>query len=612
MRKLLLASLVCFSWALTTVAQEECPPLRLRARVYPSAKRGVWAGHRAKVSVMVQSQEAVEDLAFKMELPAGLSVVKAISRPFPKTRTQPEVVQNADGTTAIYWLGVDFPHDKGSMRLFSAKLAVDACAPQTLAVTALAYLANATDLTAYCAEPLAKPAILRVRYPGVSNGRLHKHASSTPVTCAPTPAPSVNPTTPFVPLALGQRCLQAGRLAPFEDRRLSAHSDVKIERRTISDSREKRRRLGTPVVITNPTDCYNYCSLNGGEPAPFFFNWNTATDQCFCCGGECTLTFDPDFESLKLFLLLPLLPQLHQRSCPRTCPRNCPARAPQHFPLKAPRCFPRSCRPRTLRCFPYSCRPRTPRSCPPRTLRCCPRSCLRICPRSYRASSLRKTLQCFLPQHPRSCLLKTPRSCRPKTLRCCPHSYLLKILRSCRPRTLRGFLPQRPRICPRSCRPKAPRCFLPQRPRICSQNRPARAPRVSPRLRPPIRHRRCPARAPQGFLLKALQCFPRQQIHPPRQTHLRRRQPSLPPALRPALQPVLQREQHLLRRHLDDLVRPPYMIYLTDRSAITFYLCSPSTYSFVHTQAYQRWTRSTIRWKSFPQILTFKYQPEYL
>jgi len=94
-----------------------------------------------------------------MELPAGLSVVKTAARPFPKTKTQPEVVQNADGTTAIYWLGVDFIHPKGSMRHFSAKVTVDACASDTLAVTALAYLVNATDLTAYCAEPLAEPAI---------------------------------------------------------------------------------------------------------------------------------------------------------------------------------------------------------------------------------------------------------------------------------------------------------------------------------------------------------------------------------------------------------------------------------------------------------------------
>lgn len=111
-----------------------------------------------------------------MELPAGLSVVKT-SRPFPKAKAQPEVVQNADGTTAIYWLGDDFTHNQGSTRRFSAKVTVDACAPETLAVTALAYPVNATDLTAYCAEPLAEPAILRVRYPGVKKGQLGNRAS---------------------------------------------------------------------------------------------------------------------------------------------------------------------------------------------------------------------------------------------------------------------------------------------------------------------------------------------------------------------------------------------------------------------------------------------------
>jgi hypothetical protein len=62
---------------------------------------------------------------------------------------------------------------------------------------------------------LSKPVILRVK-------PLPKTFRSKPVTCAPTPAPSVNPAVPFVPYGLGQRCLEAGRLVPFSNRRLSA------------------------------------------------------------------------------------------------------------------------------------------------------------------------------------------------------------------------------------------------------------------------------------------------------------------------------------------------------------------------------------------------------
>lgn len=343
MRKLLLASLMGAAWVLTTAAQEECPRLRLAAKVHPNAKRGILAGRgQAKVTVLVQSKEPVEDLAFKMELPAGLSVVKTAIRPFPKTKTQLEVVQNADGTTAVYWLGVDFPHAKGSTRRFSAKVAVDACAPDTLAVAALAYHVNATDLNAYCAEPLAEPAILRVRYPGVKNGRLGKHGSPTLVTCAPTPAPSVNPATPFVPFGLGQRCLEAGRLAPFEDRRLSAYPDVKIQRNTISDKHVERRGLGAAVVISTPSDCYTYCSLNGGEPTPFFFNWNTVTDQCFCCGEECTLTFDPDFNAFQVVLAVSSAPTRSPSAIPTASPSSSPSSSPSLSPSSSPSASPSS------------------------------------------------------------------------------------------------------------------------------------------------------------------------------------------------------------------------------------------------------------------------------
>ena len=67
MRKLFLSLLMGVAWVLmTAVAQEESPRLRLAAKVHPKANAGVLAGRgRAKITVMVESKECVEDLAFE-------------------------------------------------------------------------------------------------------------------------------------------------------------------------------------------------------------------------------------------------------------------------------------------------------------------------------------------------------------------------------------------------------------------------------------------------------------------------------------------------------------------------------------------------------------------
>ena len=99
---------------------------------------------------------------------------------------------------------------------------------------------------------------------------------------------------------MGQRCLQAGRLAPFDQgRRLSGQNDVVEEPYSITDTRNEHRGLDA-VAIEAPMECYTYCSVYGNEPTPFFFNWNTATNQCFCCGAQCTLILDPDFNAYKV------------------------------------------------------------------------------------------------------------------------------------------------------------------------------------------------------------------------------------------------------------------------------------------------------------------------
>lgn len=60
------------------------------------------------------------------------------------------------------------------------------------------------------------------------------------LTCRPTPAPQVNPAAPYVEYP-GQRCLQAGRLAPFDNTR-------------------RQRQLA--VTINNPNECSTYVSVS--------------------------------------------------------------------------------------------------------------------------------------------------------------------------------------------------------------------------------------------------------------------------------------------------------------------------------------------------------------
>jgi len=160
---------------------------------------------------------------------------------------------------------------------------------ETLTIDAFAYLVNATAASCITST---NSAILSVRYPK------HKNAA----TCAPTPAPSVNPAQPFVLFREGQRCSEAGRLAPFEDRRLSLSSGHGVDGPAQRHSGDRDLQS-----IDSPEACYAYCSLNAGEETPFFFNWNTATSQCFCCGSVCTpFIFDPDYNVYEV--LLPTTP----------------------------------------------------------------------------------------------------------------------------------------------------------------------------------------------------------------------------------------------------------------------------------------------------------------
>jgi len=78
----------------------------------------------------------------------------------------------------------------------------------------------------------------------------------------PTPAPTPTPTGPFYPYADNQRCLEG---------ELALQSIASVEA------------------------CWNYCSLYGGTPTPFYFAYSAVTEECYCCGATCTLFYDPGF-----------------------------------------------------------------------------------------------------------------------------------------------------------------------------------------------------------------------------------------------------------------------------------------------------------------------------
>jgi len=246
----------------------------------------------------MRGQGPARDAAFKLEFPNGLAVLQTRTRPSSKAVADPTIVQNGDGSTAIYWTDMAFYKTKSFKRTFQAKVIVDECAPDVLAVTALAYLVNTTDMTPYCTESLAAPASVHVRYPRTKKAGLGKQALKGHATCAPTPAPTVNPATPFSLYAPGQRGVPS-RLAPFEDRRLVDHIRLDEEQDMIRKVPDGTRALQASASIATPSECFSYCSLNGDVSAPFFFSWNTVTSQCFCCSGDCTLILDGSVDTYQ-------------------------------------------------------------------------------------------------------------------------------------------------------------------------------------------------------------------------------------------------------------------------------------------------------------------------
>jgi hypothetical protein len=324
----LFVALLGFASIFTTVSQG-CPRLSLTANVRPNPRRGIVAGKgMAKITVTLRSKDPVDNVEFQLNLPDGLSVERTAMRPSSKPYTPPKIVEDADGVTAISWQGLAFTKRKGGKRRFRVKVKADQCASETLAVDAFAYLMNATDTS--CMTPLGNPAIVKVRY-------LKRNKDAT---CAPTSAPTVNPTQPFVLLGEGLRFSQGERLAPFEDRRLSLHTGINRHKGIVARYHPEDRQLQS---IDTPEACYVYCSLNGGEEVPFLFSWNTVTSQCFCCAGVCTpLIVDPDYNVYEALLPRTLPPtSVPPATAPPTAPppptpTASPTPGPTRTPTQAP------------------------------------------------------------------------------------------------------------------------------------------------------------------------------------------------------------------------------------------------------------------------------------
>ncbi|TFJ81147.1 hypothetical protein NSK_007493 [Nannochloropsis salina CCMP1776] len=323
---ILLVALLGLASIFTTVSQD-CPGLFLKAKVRPSVRRGILAGKgHAKIAVTLTSKGPVDNLEFQLNIPKGLSVERTAMRPSPKPYTSPNSVENADGTTVIYWLNIALTKRKGGKHRFRVKVKADECAPEMLEVDAFAYAVNGTG--ASCITPLAHSQIVKVRY----------SKSKKTATCAPSPAPTINPAQPFVLFGEGQQFSQGARQAPFQDRRLSVPSPIDMHKDIAALSHPQDRQLQS---IDTANACYEYCSLNAGEETPFFFSWNTATNQCFCCVAVCTpFIFDPDSSVYEVVVAKTLQPTMQPTAAPTMQPTAAPTMQPTAAPTMQPTAAP--------------------------------------------------------------------------------------------------------------------------------------------------------------------------------------------------------------------------------------------------------------------------------
>lgn len=176
---------------------------------------------------------------------------------------------------AVYWLNVDLPRRKRLRFTVKVKLATKTCTAPTIRFPVFAYLVDPLDGSASCPSAAAS---IDVYVKGTSSKKW-------PCPATPSPTAASNVTQPFVLVGVGERCLEAGRQAPFESRRDLTVTD--IEPFMTDADQEGRRSVEKQHVqyfrglqggdIRTLEDCWNYCGTFGGTPPPFYFNWNNVT-----------------------------------------------------------------------------------------------------------------------------------------------------------------------------------------------------------------------------------------------------------------------------------------------------------------------------------------------
>jgi hypothetical protein len=275
--------------ALALARAQSCPALA-------SVAKAKVVGRTVKAAVLIRNQGTsfVKNVVLRLGLPPPTDVI-AVKTAASPVGTKGVRVQTRRAGDSVFFLNIALR--PGQKRKFLAKGTVINCEPKTLNFTTLTYLDDPTSGVASCPSPSRT---LRVHSPGA-----HRLKRCTPRTLSPTTSGSNGTDVGFELVGVGERCLEAGRLAPFTDgRRRSSRRELAGWPLASSASRRPRddneQRLLQPAVIENPFDCYVYCSNFDDTPPPFYFNWNTVTSQCFCCGATCTLIYDPEYIAFEV------------------------------------------------------------------------------------------------------------------------------------------------------------------------------------------------------------------------------------------------------------------------------------------------------------------------
>jgi hypothetical protein len=319
--------------ALALARAQSCPALA-------SVAKAKVVGRTVKAAVLIRNQGTsfVKNVVLRLGLPPPTDVI-AVKTAASPVGTKGVRVQTRRAGNSVFFLNIALR--PGQKRKFLAKGTAVNCDAKTLNFTALTYLDDPTSGAASCPSPTRT---ISVYSPGA-----HRLKRCTPRTLSPTPSGSNGTDVGFEIVGVGERCLEAGTLAPFTDgRRRSSRRELAGWPLASSASRRPRddneQRLLQPAVIESPSDCYVYCSNFGGTPPPFYFNWNTATSQCFCCGAICTLIYDPEYIAFLVTEPAPALntssPTLAPTGVPSASPSLRPTALPTDQPTKAPSASP--------------------------------------------------------------------------------------------------------------------------------------------------------------------------------------------------------------------------------------------------------------------------------